>query len=92
MKTETLQHPNNIKLTSNLSEIAKIIKEDWTKIWFGAKPYVDAMATLTNINDNYHDDSAADVVRYFLANASTWRGSTARNVKKHLNMLLKNVE
>ena len=73
----------------NLSEIAIEIKKDWTKMYFGAVPYVDAMMTLNSINDNYGMDSGRSIVAYFLANAGTWRGETARNVKKELNKMLK---
>jgi len=34
-------------------------------------------------------DSGDSIVRYFLSNASTWRGETARRVKKELNAMLK---
>ena len=73
----------------NLSEIASEIRKDWSKVYFGAVPYLDAMSTLNSINDDYYMDSGKSVVRYFLANATTWRGETARNVKKELNKMLK---
>ena len=73
----------------NLSEIASEIKKDWSNMYFGAVPYVDAMSTLDSITDNYFMDSGRSIVAYFLANAGTWRGETARNVKKELNKMLK---
>jgi hypothetical protein len=73
----------------NLSEIASEIRKDWSKVYFGAVPYLDAMSTLNSINDNYFMDSGYSIVAYFLANAGTWRGETARNVKKELNKMLK---
>lgn len=71
--------------------IAKIILSDWgyNKINFGAKPYLNAMQSLENITDNYGCDSGKSIVAYFLSNAGTWKGDTAREVKKHLNKLLK---
>lgn len=73
-----------------LYEIAAEIKQDWgAKIYFGAKPYLEAMHTLSKITDKYIDDSGSSVVAYFLANAGTWRGETARRVKKELNGMLK---
>lgn len=72
-----------------ISEIAYLIKRDWKKMYFGAVPYVDAMTSLNSINDNYIMDSGRSIVSYFLANASTWKGEVAREVKKHLNKLLK---
>ncbi len=71
-----------------LYEIAHDIRKDWKNPYFGAKPYLDAMATLDSINDNYGWDSADDIVRYFLANASTWRGETAKKIKKELKAMV----
>lgn len=72
-----------------LYEIARDIRKDWgSKVYFGAKPYLDAMATLDSINDNYGWDSADDIIRYFLANASTWRGETAKKIKKELKAMV----
>ena len=73
----------------NLSEIASEIKKDWSNMYFGAVPYVDAMSTLDSITDNYFMDSGRSIVAYFLANAGTWRGEVARNIKKELNKMLK---
>ncbi len=73
-----------------ISEIASEIRKDWgAKIYFGAKPYIQAMQSLNSINDNYGMDSADSTIRYFLSNATTWRGETARRVKKELNDMLK---
>jgi len=70
-------------------EIAKEIRKDWEKVNFGAKPYLDAMTSLVNITDKYYEDSAKSVIAYFLANAGTWRGETAKRVKVELNKMLK---
>ena len=43
------------------------------------------MATMESIEDDYFLDGGDDIVIYFLANAQTWRGEVARNVKKELN-------
>jgi hypothetical protein len=73
-----------------LYEIAKEIRNDWgSKIYFGAKPYLGAMLTLDKITDRYMCDDAKTIVRYFLANASTWRGETAKRVKAELKSMLK---
>jgi hypothetical protein len=73
-------------------EIAKEIETDWKSkgkgVYFGAVPYLQAMHTINNIKDDYIHDTADSVVRYFLANASTWRGDKAREIKKELNSLL----
>ena len=71
-----------------LYEIACDIRKDWKNPYFGAKPYLDAMATLDSINDNYGWDSADSIVRYFLGNASTWRGETAKTIKKELKAMV----
>jgi hypothetical protein len=79
-----------------LYQIANEIRQNWKKsvsgtdVWFGAKPYLDAMSTLDKITDNYGLDSGSSIVAYFLGNANTWRGEVARNIKKELNAMLKN--
>ena len=74
----------------SLNSIAREIKSDWgPKVNFGAKPYLDAMGNLDSIHDNFYYDSGSSVVAYFLANAGTWRGDTARKVKAELKSMLK---
>lgn len=68
-----------------LSEIAQIVRDDWTNVNFAAAPYLDAMSTLDSIEDKYFLDDGDDIVIYFLANAQSWHGETARTVKKELN-------
>lgn len=75
--------------TRLLSDIAFEIKRDWKNVYFGAVPYLHAMMTLNSINDMYGMDSGRSIVAYFLGNASTWRGETARRIKKELNDMLK---
>lgn len=72
-----------------LSKIASEIRKDWKKPYFGAVPYLDAMETLNSIDDNYFYDSGSSIVAYFLANAVTWRGEKAKEIKKLLNAMLK---
>jgi len=71
-----------------LGAIAAEISADWQKPYFAAVPYLQAMRTLGSINDNYGYDSGDSIVRYFLANAQTWRGDTARRVKAELKAML----
>ena len=73
----------------SLSEIARDIRTDWQKPYFGAVPYLDAMSELESITDKYYHDSARSVVMYFLANASTWRGENAKRIKAELKGLSK---
>ena len=72
-----------------LYQIAKEIKQDWVKPNYAAKPYLDAMQSLESINDNYGWDSAKTVVLYFLSNANTWKGETAKRIKAELKSLTK---
>jgi hypothetical protein len=78
-----------------LYQIANEIRQNWKKsvsgtdVWFGAKPYLDAMSTLDKISDNYGLDSGSSIVAYFIGNAQTWRGEKAREIKKELNAMLK---
>jgi len=74
-----------------LHVIADEITRDWKRPYFGAVPYLSAMAELDKATGQYFDDSAASIVRYFLANAGTWRGETARRVKAELKEMIKGV-
>lgn len=71
-----------------LSVIAVEIRRDWKNVYFGAKPYLQAMAMMDSIDDSYGHDPASHTVNYFLANAGTWRGETARRIKKELKSML----
>ena len=71
-------------------KIAEIILKDWTKVNFAAKPYLDAMFTLTSPNDNYGLDNGTNIILYFLSNASTWKGEIAKEIKTHLKKLISN--
>jgi hypothetical protein len=72
-----------------IAAIAREIRADWTNVNYGAVPYLDAMDSLRTVNDRYGADSAPYIVRYFLANATTWRGEKARAIKKELNAMIK---
>jgi len=69
--------------------IAIEIKADWKKVYFGAVPYLDAMLSLRSIDEDYGFDSADGIVRYFLGNARSWTGETAKRIKKELKSMLK---
>lgn len=72
-----------------LYQIANEIRRDWKNVYFGAVPYLNAMAYLDSIDGSYGMDSAKSIVRYFLSNASSWRGETARRIKAELKDMLK---
>lgn len=73
------------------AEIAQEIKKVWTKPYFGAVPYINAMAEINSSDKNtvYWADDAESIVRYFLANASAWRGEDARRIKAELKSMIK---
>jgi hypothetical protein len=77
--------------TRSLNVIAAEIRRDWKQVYFGARPYLSAMASLDQITDNYEYDTGKSVVLYFLSNASQWRGETAKRIKTELKGLCKNV-
>lgn len=72
-----------------LCVIASEIKKEWKNVYFGAKPYLDAMLTLNSVADKYFFDDGGDIVRYFLANAQTFRGDAAKRLKAELKEHLK---
>ena len=72
-----------------LSEIADDIRANWPNVNYAAKPYLDAMDTLTCIEDTYILDSAKSIILYFLANAASWRGETAKRIKAELKDICK---
>jgi hypothetical protein len=82
-----------VVVPDTLGAIARMIRKDWGKqgkgVSYSAKPYLDAMASLDDINDDYGNDSGVSVVRYFLSNASTWKGPVAKQVKAKLNKMCK---
>lgn len=77
-------------LQRSLSEIAREIRADWpsARIYFGAEPYLGAMAYLSDMSSSFGDDDADEVVLRFLSNASTWRGTVAQRVKAELRAAL----
>ncbi len=86
--------PNNFKTQRPLYEIARDIRLDWAaqkKQFPYAAPYREAMADLTDMTQMYGADSAKSVVLYFLSNAATWRGDTAKKIKAELKDMLKSV-
>ncbi len=69
--------------------IARVIRKCWKNVNFAAKPYLDAMGNMISIRHNYGLDSGVSIVLYFLSNASTWRGPTAKAVKDELKRRVK---
>lgn len=73
-------------MNRKLSEIAKDILQHWKNPYFGAKPYIQAMLLINSAEPNapYLSESAEDIVAYFLANATTFRGEDAKRIKAEL--------
>ena len=72
----------------SLNVIAKEIRSDWKSVNYGAKPYLDAMGCLENVSDNFGMDTGKSIVLYFLSNASTYRGETAKRIKAELKKMV----
>jgi hypothetical protein len=69
--------------------IAQEIADDWSpNVNFAAKPYLEAMFSLGKITDTYGMESGRSIVQYFVSNALSWRGETAKRVKAELRGML----
>jgi hypothetical protein len=75
-------------IMQTISTIAREISRDWKNVNYAAKPYLEAMRSLDSVNDSYYQDSAKSVVSYFLANASGYRGDTAKSHKAALKAIV----
>ena len=82
----------DVPVVRSLSAIAREIRKDWSTkgkgVNYAADPYLSAMASLGAITERFYDDSGKSVVRYFLANATSWRGDVAKRVKAELKAML----
>ena len=72
----------------SLETISRDIRADWTNVNYAAKPYLDAMRSLGSIDDNFGYDDGRSIILYFLSNAATWRGPTAKAIKAELKSML----
>lgn len=85
-----IEPPNNLPNLKSMQihEISDVIERDWGRqgrgVNYAARPYLDAMRYLGSVSDNYGMDSGRSVVAYFLSNASSWKGPTAKAVKAEL--------
>ncbi len=70
-------------------EIANDIRYHWKNVNYAAKPYLEAMYGISDINEMYYADTAKSVVLYFLSNAASFRGEDARRLKAELKEMLK---
>jgi hypothetical protein len=75
--------------TRKISAIAMEIFNDWQKVNFAALPYLKAMSSINYVNDSYGYDNGKTIVLYFLSNASTYKGETAKKLKLELKNIIK---
>ena len=80
---------NTVNERVTVSEIAYAIAKDWQNISPYAADYLNAMKEITDIEGDYIHDSAKSVVLYFLANAGSYRGDSARAYKDLLKKMVK---
>ena len=71
-----------------IKEIAQEISKEWKNINPHASAYLLPMGRLNEISDKYGDDDGKTIVLYFLANATYWRGPTAKRIKAELKSLI----
>lgn len=83
MENERIELTAEELKTMSIKSLAALVQVNWRKVYFGAVPYLQAMRTMYSIDD-YGADSGKSIVRYFLANAQTWRGPVAKLVKAEL--------
>lgn len=76
----------------SLRQYAGEIYLNWENVSPHAKPYLDAMLELDQIEDVFVLDAAESIVRRFLCNAQGFRGDCARRVKKELLLICANVD
>lgn len=81
-ETDTTAQPRPLR------SIATEIRTIWAKVNYAAEPYLEAMEQLDSIDDRYYQDTARDIVRRFLSNASAFRGEDARRLKAELKTIL----
>ena len=60
----------------------------WPRPYFGAVPYINAMAELSSVSDKYGSDPVSEIAPVLPgSNASTWRGADAKRIKAELRAL-----
>lgn len=79
------------KIKRTFAEIVNEIRQVWTKPYFGAEPYLDALAQVHSSDKNapYLFETAKDLVPYLLANMTSFRGEDAKRIKAELKEMIK---
>lgn len=71
-----------------ISKIAREIRADWRRVNYAAEPYLQAMTQLNSVDEYVGYDDARGILIYFLVNATTWRGESARRIKTELREII----
>lgn len=73
------------------SEVAREIRAKWSKPYFGAVPYLDALEQVHTSDKNapYMVEQVKDIVPYLLCNMTTFRGADAKRLKAELKEMIK---
>ena len=83
---------SNMKIDTpkrSLREIARDIRKAWPKPHFAAKAYLEALRELDSADEMFYHDTGRSIIRGFLANAQTFRGPEARQLKEELQQHLR---
>lgn len=71
-----------------LRQIAMEIRQKWPKPYFGAVPYLNAMAAIDGgASARFGAEDGKTQIIYFLSNAKTWRGEDAKRIKAELKKM-----
>lgn len=73
----------------SLREIARDVRKTWPKPYFAAQPYLEALGELDSADEMFYHDTGHSIIRGFLANAQTFRGPEARQLKEELQQHLR---
>ena len=73
----------------SLREIARHIRKAWPKPHFAAQPYLEALRELDSADELFYIYTGRSIILGFLANAQTFRGPEARQLKEELKQHLK---
>ena len=78
------------KKIRTFQQVARDIKSAWLNVYFGAVPYLEALLQLDTADPGalYINETAKDIALYFLANARTFRGDTAKSLKAELKTMI----
>jgi len=79
---------DTVKTVRPLHVIARDIYQAWPNVNYAAKPYLEAMRDISSINDKYGYDDARSIVLYFLSNAASFRGDSAKTLKLELKSIV----